>query len=143
MLQRCYDSADVSCKNYGKRGIGVCRRWRQSFVAFLTDVGRKPSRQHSLGRIKNNRNYTPSNCRWETRKQQGRNRRGNVWLRVNGQRRTLTDWARRRRISLTLICERLKRGWGARDAVLTPPQHFGYRQKKFDKKEVTVVPRAA
>jgi hypothetical protein len=42
---------------------------------FLTDMGTKPSKHHSLDRINNDGHYTPKNCRWAVRAQQSDNRR--------------------------------------------------------------------
>jgi len=53
----------------------VCVRWRNSYESFLTDMGRKPSLEHSLDRYPNNDgNYVPGNCRWATAKEQANNR---------------------------------------------------------------------
>ena len=61
-------------RNYVLRGIAICERWR-SFATFWSDMGLRPSPRHSLGRINNDGNYEPGNCRWETREQQAHNTR--------------------------------------------------------------------
>src|SRR6266481_8299787 len=42
MKARCFNPASPGYKNYGARGITVCERWRNSFEAFLADMGPKP-----------------------------------------------------------------------------------------------------
>ncbi len=76
MIDRCYRTKDKPYKNYGGRGIKVCDRWRHDFLAFLADMGRKPSPELTLDRFPNNNgNYEPGNCRWATRKEQYANSR--------------------------------------------------------------------
>lgn len=75
MIERCYNPNCCAWKYYGARGVRVCDRWRNSYVAFLADMGRKPSAKHSIDRKNNDGNYEPKNCRWSTRLEQARNQR--------------------------------------------------------------------
>lgn len=77
MKNRCLNPNAEAYEAYGGRGIKICKRWQNSFQAFLADVGRRPSKHHSLDRINNNlkRGYFRSNVRWATKRQQARNRR--------------------------------------------------------------------
>lgn len=75
MVSRCKYKNNKSYKNYGGRGIKVCKRWANSFLNFYNDIGPRPTREHTLDRINNNQGYKPSNCRWVSRSEQQVNKR--------------------------------------------------------------------
>lgn len=118
MIDRCHSPKCHAYSTYGGRGISVCERWRESFDHFCLDMGPRPP-GHSIDRIDNNGNYEPSNCRWATAKEQGRNTRTNRLLEMKGQRLTLTEWAELIGIDRSTLWHRLRRGYSIERA-LTP-----------------------
>src|SRR5712664_134834 len=119
MMRRCYDPADKSYKNYGARGIRVCRRWHK-FVNFVADIGQRPSTAHSIERIDNDGGYNPKNFKWATSIEQNRNRRSNRWFELDGRRMLMVDWTREYGISKDALSFRLARGLTFREALTAP-----------------------
>lgn len=73
MRARCQDPKHPSFKYYGARGVEVCARW-QSFVSFLEDMGKRPSKQYVLSREGDKGNYEPNNCSWKLRSENEKER---------------------------------------------------------------------
>ncbi|HEY3499643.1 MAG TPA: hypothetical protein VGK73_33360 [Polyangiaceae bacterium] len=121
LRSRCNNPKNKDYKRYGGRGIRCCARWAD-FAAFLEDVGRRPSRQHSLDRIKNELHYScgkcnecvangwPANCRWATAKEQQRNKRTNHLLTFRGRTQCVSAWAEELGSTENVILHRLQSG---------------------------------
>jgi len=63
MLTRCYNERNPGYRNYGAKGIKVCQRWRDSFDAFVDDMGPYPAGTR-LARLNPSIDFTPDNCFW-------------------------------------------------------------------------------
>lgn len=109
MNRRCYFETHIVYSYYGGAGVTVCDRWLdpsakihkllnegyyvemtmaemyqgtlKSFGNFLKDMGRAPSRKHTLDRINPFGNYEPSNTRWALPEVQANNKRWNYHIR--------------------------------------------------------------
>lgn len=119
MLQRCTNPNHASYSYYGGRGITVDPRWRQ-FKNFLADMGKKPSRKHSIERIDNARGYTVDNCRWALPIDQLNNTRRNRQITWQGRTQSLTQWAREIGMKPVTLSTRFRLGWGVDDALTRP-----------------------
>lgn len=93
MMDRCYRSSAGNYKYYGGRGITVCDEWHDidTFAIWCEYSGYKSGL--TLDRIDVNKNYSPSNCRWVTKKCQANNRRNTVYVTIDGITKTISGWA--------------------------------------------------
>lgn len=120
MIQRCHFEGNAAYKNYGGRGITVCERWHK-FENFYEDFGQFRAANLTIDRIDNNLGYGPGNCRWSTKQEQGRNRRGNLPLTIKGETRLLCEWAELSGLDSSLIrARKVRLGW-CDDDLLAPP----------------------
>lgn len=123
MMTRCYWSkpGDRNYDLYRAAGVTVVERWHD-FVAFLADVGRKPTPEHSLDRHPNARgNYELGNVRWATSKEQARSwATRNRILELNGESLPLSAWAEKLGVHRETIRDRLACGWSVEKTLRTP-----------------------
>lgn len=76
MKSRCLRPSHPAYKNYGGRGITVCKEWL-IYYNFHRDMGRKP-KGYTLERIDNNLGYYKENCKWATYEEQLVNQRPRI-----------------------------------------------------------------
>jgi hypothetical protein len=61
--KRCYNSADISFKWYGGRGIKMCSEWENSFVSFYSWCLKNGwEKGLSIDRKDNKKDYSSENC---------------------------------------------------------------------------------
>ncbi len=130
MVQRCNDPKSKYYKNYGARGISVCKEWLklEPFYNWALLNGYKPNL--TIDRKDNNDDYCPDNCRWITHEEQQRNKRSNHIIEFRGKKQILTQWAQEIGISPNTLISRLKH-WSIERALTTPVnKNYGkYRRK--------------
>lgn len=122
MKARCHRPGAVGYRWYGGKGVIVAERWRESYEAFLEDVGRAPSPKHSLDRFPDaDGNYEPGNVRWATAKEQAHNKKCMRRLTIGGVTKTLSAWAAENGISSGTLHARITdMGWSHLRAVTEP-----------------------
>ncbi len=121
MKRRCYNHHCREFSRYGARGISVCDRWRDSFAAFMQDMGPRPSKDHSIDRKDGRGNYEPENCRWATRTEQMRNKLASEFVTAFGKTKMIVEWSETTGIDLKQIWCRLHRlRWKPERAVSEP-----------------------
>jgi hypothetical protein len=124
MLARCRDAFRNDAEYYWGKGIKVCDRWntvtsegkrnRDAFANFLEDMGERPSKRHTLGRLDPELDYDPDNCEWQTLELQNAqlNFKGDKKRTVDGETRTMGQWAEHLGLAYKSLLKRLNRGWG-------------------------------
>lgn len=79
MKTRCYNSNGLEYKNYGGRGIEICRAWKNNFYEFLQWALANGYQDNlTIDRIDVNGNYEPSNCRWADVEMQANNKQNTL-----------------------------------------------------------------
>jgi len=118
MKNRCLNEHHQNYKDYGGRGISVCDRWYY-FENFYEDMGKKPSRKHSIERMDNDKGYSSGNCKWALRSTQMNNTRRNRFITVFGKKCTIGEAASLYKIKYSKLYYRITHGWSEERAVST------------------------
>ena len=92
MVARCSDDSDKDYRNYGARGITVCKEWRSYSEFHKWALKNGYEKGLTIDRIDNDYGYCPSNCRFVTLQKQERNKRNNIHVVVNGVKMLLVEF---------------------------------------------------
>lgn len=121
MKSRCNNPKNPRYKDYGGRGITICKEWDKSFTAFrmwAMDNGYRDD--VSIDRIDNDKGYSPSNCRFVDKYTQANNKRNNYHITYEGRTQTINEWSRELGLSVKTLRSRLDRSkWSIKDALFT------------------------
>lgn len=101
----------------------MCERWKNSLEAFIEDMGFAPTPTHTIDRINGDLGYFKENCRWATKKEQGRNRIGNFPVTAFGETKLLCEWVEDERCAVgeAAFYDRIRRlDWEPEAAITTP-----------------------
>lgn len=90
MRKRCYCKTNKEYPTYGALGVRVCKRWN-NFQNFITDMGSRPEGT-LIDRMDPKGNYEPTNCRWATTTESGRNKRNSFKVSIGGKSKHWMDW---------------------------------------------------
>lgn len=139
--QRCNNPNDSSYSNYGGRGIKVCDKWINSYVAFREWAYKNGYNQSNsfynstIDRINVDGNYCPDNCRIVDRKVQNDNTTRTRYLTIDGETHTINEWATIKNINPHTLYMRLyKNHWDVKRAITTPT-FTKYRNGRVKEKE--------
>ena len=123
MRNRCNNPNNYDYKNYGGRGIKVCKEWEMSFDSFRIWANSHGYQENlTIDRIDVNGNYCPENCRWVSLAVQHRNQRVSRMLSCYGERKTVADWSKITGISHSTLLARIRSGWADKEILTTPVQ---------------------
>ncbi len=135
LLQRCYNPNIPNYRNYGARGVQVCKRWHD-FQNFLDDMGHPPTKL-SIERLNNNGHYSCGkceeclssqwtfNCKWVSRLEQNTNKRTNRFVTAFEQTKTVAEWSHFSGLAWSTIKQRLDKGVPPEEALTKPGRRRG------------------
>ena len=95
---RCYCKTNPCYSRYGGRGIKMCDEWYNDKMAFIEWALKNGYDENAtygkctIDRIDNNKDYSPENCRFTDMKVKSNNRRSNLIIEHNGEKKTLAQW---------------------------------------------------
>ena len=125
MKQRCQNPKAISYKYYGAKGVSVCGEWCDCFNNFYRwAISNGYNDNLTLDRIDGNSDYTPSNCRWVTNKEQQNNTEYNQLITFRGETHNVTQWSEIINIPRFALYNRLRRGWSIEKALTTKPRKW-------------------
>lgn len=113
MVNRCYNISYKPYEKYGKKGIAVDKDWlgENGLTHFFKDMFSTWENGLTLDRVNNNKGYSKDNCRWATMKIQSNNRKNTIYIIINGEKKSMSEWCDIYNIKYCVVWARRKHGW--------------------------------
>ena len=108
---RCLNEKAKAYMRYGGRGIKICKEWLEdsySFYSWALENGYDDNL--SIDRIDVDGDYEPLNCRWTTMYVQANNKKNNVFLVYNNEKKSISQWSKIYKINRGTAGYRYKKG---------------------------------
>ncbi len=121
MKARCYNGNTAQYKDYGGRGITVCKEWMTDFMNFYTWAitnGWAEGLQLDKDTKGNGMIYCPEGCCFIPPKLNSNNKRSNKIIEYNGEEKTLSQWADQSGVPLKILSQRMIRGWSFEKSII-------------------------
>ena len=129
--QRCFNPKSASYKDYGGRGISICKEWEVNFMTFYEWAHSNGYKQGlTIERIDVNGNYCPENCTWISAEKQNINKRRTVYITFKGKTQTMRAWSEELGIPYGRIQSRKLNGWSDEDTLTIPKQTKPFKKTK-------------
>lgn len=121
MKTRCENPKSKAYGRYGGRGIKICDQWQDPSCFFEWAEANGYEESLTIERIDNDKGYSPENCRWASREEQGNNKSNNRTFTLGGKTQNLSQWCREFGLDYTTAHKRIfGLGWSFEKAMKTP-----------------------
>lgn len=124
MRLRCYNENSINYKYYGGKGVTICDEWLLSFENFFDwAINNGYNENLTIDRTDSEKEYSPDNCKWSTKKEQAYNRGMSVKLTLNERTMYMTEWAEELEIDKKILSWRYNNGWSDEE-ILSRPRDY-------------------
>lgn len=131
MKRRCYNKNDPTYQRYGKNGVKMCDKWKNSFMGFWEDMKDGYSDKLQIDRIDNLKGYCKENCRWATLIEQANNKKSVKLYTHNNKTLNARGWDRELGLAKGTVRMRIKKyGWDIKRAITTKNFYKNYDKNR-------------
>lgn len=131
LREKCNNLESAASKNYGQKGVCLCEEWDRSYMAFFNwaiEAGWEPGLQIDKDKLyiekyggKRGLLYSPEFCCFLTQKENKQLTSRSHFLEFNGERKTISEWAKTLGINRCVISNRLREFNGDVEKTLSTP----------------------